>query len=315
MITYGSDCTGIDCILLALEQLVRLHYVFCSDNNKNCREMIKANHNPMIIYDNVKRDDQPKQVDFYTAGFPCPSWSIQGLRKGFNDDRGQIFFDVFKYIKERQPKVAVLENVYGLINHDKGNSFKKIINMLENIGVYNISWDIMSPLDYNFPQSRRRVFIVCIRKDVQKKPMVFPTKVPLTTKASSLLSNHTYVDNTKITPSEKKWMANAFKKQKYLDQSKLDNEYYFGDIATGFLHWRKEVCPCLTWRRSTFFISKLNRRLTTEEIARFQGIPENRIKVVVSPKQYECMIGNGIHVGVAKLLMKNILKSVDLKKK
>lgn len=125
----------------------------------------------------VTEIDETKLLDFdvMTYGFPCQSFSNAGLRLGFEDlDKGDLFFHSMRIAKYKQPKYLIAENVKGLVNHDKGNTLKTILNTLDYIG-YNNYYQILNAKDYGVPQKRQRVFIVSIRKDIDKGNFQFPT--------------------------------------------------------------------------------------------------------------------------------------------
>jgi len=96
--------------------------------------------------------------DLLVGGFPCQSFSIAGKRKGFMDTRGTLFFDIARIVKEKRPKNILLENVKGLLNHDKGNTFKTILQTFDELG-YNVEWQVCNSKNY-VPQNRERVFII-----------------------------------------------------------------------------------------------------------------------------------------------------------
>jgi DNA (cytosine-5)-methyltransferase 1 len=105
---------------------------------------------------------QPKDVpdhDIVCAGFPCQPFSISGLKKGFFDTRGTLFFDVLQIIKQKQPKVVFLENVKHLIHHDKGNTLKVILGELEKAR-YKVSWKLLNAKDFGLAQNRERIVII-----------------------------------------------------------------------------------------------------------------------------------------------------------
>lgn len=104
----------------------------------------------------------PKELpdfDLLTAGFPCQAFSIAGKRMGFEDTRGTLIYDVFRIIKEKHPKYVLLENVKGLLSHDKGRTFKTIITSLAELG-YAVEWQVLNAKNFGVPQNRERVFIV-----------------------------------------------------------------------------------------------------------------------------------------------------------
>ena len=99
------------------------------------------------------------EFDLLVGGFPCQAFSIGGKRLGFEDTRGTLFFDIARIIKAREPRYFILENVKGLINHNKGQTFRTIIRTLDELG-YDLQWKVLNSKDHGVPQSRERVFIV-----------------------------------------------------------------------------------------------------------------------------------------------------------
>ncbi|MBN4933691.1 DNA (cytosine-5-)-methyltransferase [Staphylococcus sp. EG-SA-6] len=112
------------------------------------------------------------QVDIITGGFPCQAFSIAGNRRGFEDTRGTIFFHIARAIKEIQPSYVLLENVKGLLSHDKGRTYGTIIQALDELG-YFIEWGLFNSKYWGVPQNRERVYILVTRKDVWKEPKLF----------------------------------------------------------------------------------------------------------------------------------------------
>lgn len=112
------------------------------------------------------------QVDIITGGFPCQTFSIAGNRRGFEDTRGTIFFHIARAIKEIQPSYVLLENVKGLLSHDKGRTYGTIVQALDELG-YFIEWGLFNSRYWGVPQNRERVYILVTRKDVWKEPKLF----------------------------------------------------------------------------------------------------------------------------------------------
>lgn len=118
-------------------------------------------------------EKQLPDFDLMTYGFPCQSFSNQGKKLGFEDpDKGNLFFESMRIAKEKMPKYMIAENVKGLVGHDNGNTFNTILNTLELIG-YNNYYNVLNSIDFGAPQSRERIFIVSIRKDIDNKKMNF----------------------------------------------------------------------------------------------------------------------------------------------
>lgn len=99
------------------------------------------------------------QVDVICGGFPCQAFSIAGARRGFEDTRGTLFFEIARFASILKPKYLFLENVKGLLNHDKGNTFKTILRALDGLG-YDVEWQVLNSKNFGVPQNRERVFII-----------------------------------------------------------------------------------------------------------------------------------------------------------
>jgi DNA (cytosine-5)-methyltransferase 1 len=166
-------CCGIGGFHYALKNM-GLECVMASDINKECRDNYELNHNIKPEGDLTKIDCKtiPK-FDILCAGFPCQPFSKAGEQKGFVDNRGNIFFDICKIIKYHKPKYLILENVRNLATHDSGNTWNIIKNKLNELN-YN-TYDkpvILNTLYFGVPQSRERVVIMCIRKDLGELPLL-----------------------------------------------------------------------------------------------------------------------------------------------
>lgn len=111
------------------------------------------------------------EFDLLAGGFPCQSFSIAGKRRGFADTRGTLFFDIARIIKAKQPRLLLLENVKGLLSHDKGDTFRTIIATLDELG-YDVQWQVLNSKVY-IPQNRERVYIVGHLRGTPR-PEVFP---------------------------------------------------------------------------------------------------------------------------------------------
>lgn len=98
-------------------------------------------------------------VDIICGGFPCQSFSIAGNRKGFEDTRGTLFFEIARFTSILKPRILFLENVKGLLNHDKGRTFETILQTLDELG-YDLEWQLLNSKNFGVPQNRERVFII-----------------------------------------------------------------------------------------------------------------------------------------------------------
>lgn len=106
----------------------------------------------------VKPGELP-EADCYCFGFPCQAFSIAGNRRGFEDTRGTLFFEVMRLAKERKPRILFAENVKGLLNHEGGRTFGIIISTMDELG-YDVEWQVLNSKDFGVPQNRERVFVI-----------------------------------------------------------------------------------------------------------------------------------------------------------
>ena len=139
-----------------------------SDIKKHSHEILKENYPKIPILKDIRNIEasQIEDFDFLLGGFPCQAFSTAGKRAGFEDTRGTLFFEIARILKEKKPFGFLLENVEGLLSHNKtdkkelyGETFKSIIDILEDLG-YHTSWSLENSLDFNVPQERKRVYIV-----------------------------------------------------------------------------------------------------------------------------------------------------------
>ncbi|MEH1741350.1 DNA (cytosine-5-)-methyltransferase [Fusobacterium varium] len=156
--------------------------VFSSEIDMNAKKSYLSNFNDNNLKGDITKiseKDIPNH-DLLVAGFPCQSFSIAGLQKGFNDTRGTLFFDIVRILKEKQPKYILLENVKNLVSHDEGRTFKVIIKTLNEIG-YTIDFSVINSAEAGLAQNRERTYIVGIlnkkaevyTKDVRNKKIDF----------------------------------------------------------------------------------------------------------------------------------------------
>lgn len=139
----------------------------------------------------INADELPKDIDLITYGFPCQDISVAGKQKGFADENGKtrsgLFFDALRIIETAKPKIAIAENVKNLTSKKFKVEFDIVLKSLEQAG-YNNYWQVLNAKDYGIPQNRERVFIVSVRKDVDKG-FEFPDKQPLELRLKDLLED------------------------------------------------------------------------------------------------------------------------------
>ena len=157
---------GIGGFRLGLEQAGHECIGFC-EIDKFARQVYKANFNTEgeVEWHDITKvtDEQVRElrgkVDLITGGFPCQAFSVAGKRRGFNDTRGTLFFEIARLAKILKPRYLLLENVKGLLNHARGDTFFTILNTLGELGHW-VEWQLLNSKNFGVPQNRERVFIV-----------------------------------------------------------------------------------------------------------------------------------------------------------
>lgn len=263
--------------------------VFTSEWDKFSQQTYAANFGEIPHGDITKID--PKDIpsfDVLLAGFPCQPFSHAGLKRGFEDTRGTLFFNIAQIVKEHSPKVVFLENVKGLVGHDKGNTFKTIINVLEEELGYTVHYKIHNAKDFGVPQNRQRIFIVALREDVDFE---FATPPMTKTRVGDILEHD--VDE-KYTISDRLWEGAQRRKEQHKAKGNGFGYSLFNEeseyTSTISARYYKDGSEILIEQKG-----KNPRKLTPREAARIQGFPET-FKIVVSDNQAYKQFGNAVAV-------------------
>lgn len=192
IISFFAGVGGID---LGFEDAGDYRTVFANEFDKNAQHTFETNFKKRGTFLDRRdiKDVEASEVkkiapnaNVLLAGFPCQPFSVAGYRKGFEDERGDLFFETLRIIRYIQPKVVFLENVKNLVTHDHGNTFKVIREYLVHAG-YSIKWKVLNAKDYgNIPQNRERIYVVGFKDKVAFNSFEFPDKIDLTTKLGSV---------------------------------------------------------------------------------------------------------------------------------
>jgi DNA (cytosine-5)-methyltransferase 1 len=295
-IRVGTDCSGIEAPIQALQQLgINFTHEFSSDIDKYCRNSIEANYDPKIIYEDMTKREISNlpAIDLYVCGFPCQSFSTAGNRKGTKEKRGQIFWECLDVINETLPSVFILENVKGILSIENGKTWKIILKELSRNQLYDIDWKLLNTKDYGIPQNRERVFIVGIRRDSKIK-FEWPATKKMKKLSSFVDENNTLTET--IAPYLKK--SNLLERipdeSQFVDISFTQNNFPYSDIYS----------PCITTGGHLWCVP-LQRHASIKELLSLQGFPK-RFKQVVSDTQMKKQIGNSMSVCILKEIFKQI---------
>lgn len=171
--------------------------IWANEFDKNASITYQLNYNNKMVVDdikNVKVEDIP-DFDIMIGGFPCQAFSVAGLRKGFDDERGNLFFELERIFKAKRPEVIFLENVKNLVSHDNGNTFRVILQRLKANG-YHVKSAVLNSCEYgNLPQNRERIYIVAFLNEITYKEFDFPEPIELTSKLKDFIDFDNKQDN------------------------------------------------------------------------------------------------------------------------
>lgn len=300
VVSLFCGCGGMDLGLLGGFNYLNIEYkdnpfeiVYAIDNDKYCTKIYNANFFHKCEVGDV-RDININNIppfDLLIGGFPCQSFSISAQnppRLGYKDERGMLFFEMVKILKERQPRFFVAENVKGIMSANNQKAFPMILNEFRNAG-YFVTYKLLNAFHYGVPQKRERVFIVGFKDQKDFDNYCFPFSIKL---------------------SERHILANVLS-----EESNNDESLFFSDKAVeGMLSVRKKMNkgramrldePCntisahlakvsLNSTDPVYMVNGRYRRFSTREAARIQSFPDTfNIDSVSTIRQYKA-IGNAV---------------------
>lgn len=296
-----------------------------NDNNVDCCKTLELNHQNVDIFcgDMINMDlsKYVGQVDLFTGGVPCQSFSQSGLRKGLNDSRGELMIHFIDMIFVLKPKIFMIENVKGLVSHDNGNTIQKIISSLCENNLYEVQYKILNANHYDVPQKRERVFIIGTLQSLGLK-YDFPEPLQERKVLKDVLINvpqsvgTKYSDNKielfKRIPQGGCWinLPDDLQKQ-YLGKS-----YLSGGGKRGILYRLSMEKPSLTLlcspsQKQTERCHPIEERpLTIREYARIQTFEDNYEFHGSVSSQYK-QIGNAIPVNLAYHMGLSIIRCLN----
>ncbi|MFE3867552.1 DNA cytosine methyltransferase [Flavobacterium sp. LS2P90] len=288
--------------------------VFTSEWNADSQITYRANFGEVPFGDITKERTKnyiPDNFDVLCAGFPCQAFSIAGNRKGFQDTRGTLFFDLEKIIETKRPKVVFLENVKNLVSHDKGNTFKVILEILEEkLGYKTYTKILNSSTHANVPQNRERIFIVAFDKEqvANHGNFRFPQPIPLTNTIHDILEKGKQADNLYYRKDHQYYPE--------LEKTMTSKDTIYQWRRVYVRENKSQVCPTLTANMGTgghnvpLILDDYGiRKLTPKECFAFQGYPMDQyILPNVSNSKLYMQAGNSVTTTLIERISKEIIK-------
>ena len=183
-----AGCGGLSSGLMKAGLIPKL----LNDINKDCCETLKLNHVDSKVkccsMEKLNISKYKNKIDLLAGGIPCQSFSLSGMRKGFDDERGTLIYTFIEMINKLEPKIIMIENVKGLLSHNNGETIKEFITRLNESNLYNIQYRLINSVNYKVPQKRERVIIIGVLKKYDVK-FKFPKKSDTIINLESVLTN------------------------------------------------------------------------------------------------------------------------------
>ncbi len=286
--------------------------VYSNEINDHACEMYQANFN-----DNPKGDittlnpEELPDFDVLVGGFPCQAFSICGKQKGFEDVRGTLFFDVCRILEHKKPYVFMLENVFNLVTHDKGRTFKIMLDKLNYLG-YKVSYKVLNARDFGVPQNRERIIIVGCKDKIFDFSYLQKDTVSSMHNFLDISGDFEYLNDDEYTILDEKDVKTqpksglrfiGYRNKKIRTKGvrpgtehlsrvhKMPNRIYSADGT------HPTIASQETSGRYYIYVNGIVRKLTINECYRFFGFPDGFKRTGLISKQYE-RIGNSVCVNM-----------------
>ena len=309
----GSFFAGVGGIELGFKQAGFSDPVYANEFDKWAQKTYQANWENTVFDTRDICTIDPKDtpdMDIIMGGFPCQAFSIAGKQLGFDDIRGTMFFEMMRFVQEKQPQVVFAENVKNLQTHDGGTTFQIICGVLEELG-YTIRFKVLNAKDYgNVPQNRERIYIVAFKDANKATRFSFPAAIPLVRGIRDVIDFE--------TPQDERYY---YSKSKYKDEM-MDTLARDMDDKDAIYQWRRTyvrknksgVVPTLTANQGTgghnVCLIRTDdgriRKMTPRECFNAQGFPQDFILPQIADCHLYKQAGNSVCVPVVKRIAESI---------
>ncbi|MCD8207537.1 MAG: DNA cytosine methyltransferase [Bacteroidales bacterium] len=313
--TFIDLFAGIGGFRIALESLGG-ECAFSSEWDKACQRTYEYNFHETPHGDITLEETKsaiPKDFDILCAGFPCQPFSVAGYRKGFEDTRGTLFFEIADVLERHRPKAFILENVKNLLTHDNGNTFAVILRTLRELR-YDVHHSVLNTMRHaNIPQNRERIFIIgfnrtAIRGNVEFQ---FPRELKLER------SIHDFISSGSV--DERCWYTPKSRIYPNLVAEVTDRDSIYQWRRKYVRKNKSNVCPTLTANMGTgghnvpiILTDGGIRKLTPRECLNFQGFPKRfAFPDIPMGAQYK-QAGNAVTVPLVRRVAEEVLKTLGM---
>lgn len=322
--TFIDLFAGIGGFRIAMQNLGG-RCVFSSEWDKQAQKTYLLNYGEVPFGDITQESTKsfiPDDFDVLCAGFPCQAFSLAGKRLGFEETRGTLFFDVAEIIRRKRPKAFFLENVKGLLIHDKGKTIQTILRVLrEDLDYYVPEPQIVNAMNFGVPQHRERVYIVGFRKDQNVNEFTYPeptdkTKTFADIKEENTVSAKYYLSTQYVKTLVAHKERHAAKGNGFGYEIIPDDGVANAIVVGGMGRERNLVIDnrLEDFTPVTNIKGEINRdglrRMTPREWARLQGFPDNFIIGVADASAYK-QFGNSVAVPAIQATAQEIIKRMN----
>lgn len=322
VVSFFAGCGGLD---LGFEQ-AGFQVVWANDLDQSVRDTYIRNHpNTKLVLGDINnvRPEEIPDCDGFIGGPPCQSWSVAGKQRGLNDERGRLFLTYIDFIKEKNPKFFLIENVKGMLDTKFSDVFQDFINRLSSAG-YDVKWKLLDAVNYSIPQNRERVFLIGFRKEL-RMDYVFP--LPTCTELVTLSKAIGDITEYPVRYSGmEKVVVNTQRSNHDVLATDFGSFYYRGNRRRGWqqpsftihatadniqLHPSSPKMMFYGHENWDFQKDKMSqyRRLSVRECARIQTFPDSFIFDSDDIKATYKMIGNAVPPRMGKYLAQSILNA------
>lgn len=316
MMRVASFFAGVGGIDLAFKAC-GFNIVWANEIDPDACQTYRLNFDSELIEGDIRKirlKDIP-DFDVMVGGFPCQAFSVAGLRKGFADKRGNLFFELERIFRRKKPKVIFLENVKNLVGHDNGQTFKIILESLRK-AKYHVKYQVLNACEYgNLPQNRERIYIVAFRDKEAFAEFDFPEPIELSNTIASCINQDKPVDDVFYYTPEKYDCYETLKRD-------MTSPYTLYQWRRVYVRANKNnLCPTLTANMGMgghnvpLVLTKFGiRKLTPRECFNFMGYPETFQLPAIGTSRLYKMAGNSVAIPVVKRIADNIMLALILSK-
>lgn len=255
--------------------------------------------------------------DWLVGGFPCPSFSVAGHGRGFDDARGNLFFEIARVLRDKKPRYFCLENVKGLLSNKQGETFKEVLRILSDLG-YSVQWQVLNSKHYGVPQSRNRIFIIGHTRGT-RRPEILPLGGSSSQPTQEISEGQDIISGTMRCRKGEE----AFRPMRELvaptltARARQDGSMQpciavltpeRAEKRQNGRRFKTDGEPAFTLTaqdRHGVMVGRQIRRLTPLECERLQGFPDGHTAMLSDTQRYKCL-GNAVTVNVIKEIFKDI---------